>query len=247
VAKSLSLLPPKGAEDGMGVESEVPFESLIDFPKDDLHYLHLDFGQIPNGYGWVFPKREGLSIGIGGMFRDGVKINSRQYLDRFIHGLKYIKEGGTGKVLGHPLPSFYDEGQKVSRGKVLLVGDAGRLMDPLMGEGIYYAIRSGMLAADAITQSREKGGSPSDLYQSSVGSHIFDNLRWALRFSRFVFRFTKLAYRTLKHYPELGDLYLRVLGGRETYQDFVMSVKDRMKDLLKGRLSEKIKRAMAKT
>jgi geranylgeranyl reductase family protein len=247
VAKSLSLLPPKGVEDGIGVESEVPFESLIDFPKDDLHYLHLDFGQIPNGYGWVFPKREGLSIGIGGMFRDGVKINSRQYLDRFIHGLKYIKEGGTGKVLGHPLPSFYDEGQKVSRGKVLLVGDAGRLMDPLMGEGIYYAIRSGMLAADAITQSREKGGSPSDLYQSSVGSHIFDNLRWALRFSRFVFRFTKLAYRTLKHYPELGDLYLKVLGGRETYQDFVMSVKDRMKDLLKGRLSEKIKRAMAKT
>jgi hypothetical protein len=80
-----------------------------------------------------------------------------------------------------------------------------------------------------------------------VQSHIFGNLKWALRFSRFVFRFTKLAYRTLKRYPELGDLYLGVLEGRETYQSFVTRVKARMKDLLKGQLSEKIKRAMAKT
>jgi geranylgeranyl reductase family protein len=247
VAKSSSLLPPKGSGNGVGVESEIPLESVIDFPKEDLHHIHLDFGQIPNGYGWVFPKREGLSIGVGGMFQDRVKINPRRYLDLFIHGLNYIKEGGMEKVTGHPLPSFYDEEQKVSRGKILLVGDAAYLMDPLMGEGIYYAIRSGILAAEAIAQSKEKGVPPSVLYQRWVGSHIFDNLRWALRFSRFVFRFTKLAYRTLQHYPELGNLYLKVLEGRETYQGFVTGVKGRMKDLLKGRLSEKIKKAMSKT
>jgi hypothetical protein len=56
-----------------------------------------------------------------------------------------------------------------------------------------------------------------------------------------------LAYRTLKRYPELADLYLQVLEGEETYQDFITRVKKRMRDLLKGRLSEKIKRAMART
>jgi hypothetical protein len=45
----------------------------------------------------------------------------------------------------------------------------------------------------------------------------------------------------------LGDFYLQVLKGRETYQGFVTRVKERMRDLLKGRLSEKIKRAMART
>jgi hypothetical protein len=45
----------------------------------------------------------------------------------------------------------------------------------------------------------------------------------------------------------LGAFYLQVLEGRETYQGFVTKVKEGMKDLLKGRLSEKIKRAMART
>jgi len=247
VAKSLSLLPPKDDGYGIGVESEIPFRSIINFPKEDLHHIHLDFGRIPSGYGWVFPKREGLSIGIGGMFRDGLKMNSRKYLDAFIHGLNYIKKGGVGKVLGNPLPSFYDEGQKVSQGKVLLVGDAAHLIDPLTGEGIYYAVRSGMLAAGAILQSKEKDISPSNLYQEALQVQIFEDLKWALQFSRFVNRFTKLSYRTLKHYPELADLYLQVLKGRETYRSFVARVKDRMRDLLKGRLSEKIKRAMART
>jgi flavin-dependent dehydrogenase len=119
-------------------------------------------------------------------------------------------------------------------------------MDPLQGEGIYYAIRSGMLAAEAIIQSKEKEVSPSELYQKAIQVCISENLKWALYFSRFVFRFTKLAYRALKSYPELADLYLQVLEGRETYQGFVTRVKERMKDLLKGRLSEKIRKAMAK-
>ena len=247
VAKSLSLLPKKGGGRGIGLEVEIPFESATSFPKEDFHRVHLEFGRTPSGYGWIFPKRNFLSVGIGGMFIDPGKTKLDQCLIHFLNGLSYIKGGETRRAIGHSLPSFYDEGQRVSQGSVLLVGDAGSMIDPLTGEGIYYAIRSGMLAADAILQSREKGILPSDLYQTAVRLSIFENLKWALLFARFVNRFNKLSYQTLRHYPELGTLYLKVLDGGETYQGFVAGVKQRMKDLLKGRFSDRIKRAMAET
>ncbi len=246
VARSLSLRPQKSDGSGIAIESEIPFDSSIPFPAKELQLVHLDFGGIPNGYGWVFPKKEWLSIGIGGMFRETKKMNPRQYFKSFLKGLDYIPEGKTGKITGHPLPSFYDEKQKVSQGRILLVGDAAHLMDPLQGEGIYYAVRSGMLAGEAIMEWKKGEMAPSDFYQRAVHDDIYGNLKWALILSHFVFRFTKLAYRTLKRYPEMGEFYLQTLAGRETYQGFVRKVKTRIKDFLKGQLSEKIKEAMAR-
>jgi geranylgeranyl reductase family protein len=246
VARSLPLPPERNHGNGIAVESEIPFDSSIHFPKRELHLVNLDFGRVPNGYGWVFPKKEWLSVGIGGMFRETKKMNPREYLKSFLKGLDYIPDGKTAKIKGHPLPSFYDERQKVAQGRILLVGDAAHLMDPLQGEGIYYAIRSGMLAGEAMEEWKREGIVPSDFYQRAVHDDICGNLKWALTLSSFVFRFTKLAYRTLKRYPELGEFYLQTLDGRETYQGFVKSVKTRIRDFLKGQLSEKIKEAMAR-
>ncbi|MFB3887559.1 MAG: geranylgeranyl reductase family protein [Thermodesulfobacteriota bacterium] len=245
VAKSLSLLPKKVNRTGIGVESEIPFGSTVNFPREDIPRIHLDFGRFPSGFGWVFPKREGISVGMGGMFFDEEKNNLRRCFADFVKGLSYIKKGEETRALGHFLPAFYEESQRVSRGRVLLVGDAGYLIDPLTGEGIYYAIRSGALAAGSILQSKEKGPLPGDRYQEAVRVDIFENLKWALFFARFVNRFNKLSYQTLRHYPELGNLYLQVLEGRETYKGFVDKVKQRVKNFLKGRLSDKIKKAIA--
>lgn len=242
-----SILQEKDRKNGIAIESEIPLGESIDFPEEEFQLVHLDFGLVPNGYGWVFPKKNYLSIGVGGMFKEENRIPIRRYFNSFLNGLEFIPRERNLKQLGHLLPTFFSENQKVSKGNILLVGDAANLMDPLQGEGIYYAIYSGMLAAQAILESKEKGIPPSGLYQEVINNKIFNNLKHALSFSQFVFRFTKLSYKTLKKYPELGEFYLGVLGGKETYFDFITKVKKRIKDLLKGKISDKIQEAMSKT
>lgn len=247
VARSILQNGEKGPTNGIAIESEIPFDESINFPKDELQLVHLDFGQVPIGYGWVFPKKEYISIGIGSMFKEEEKTSIRRYFDSFLSGLGYIPKEKDLRYWGHPLASFYSENQRVSKGRILLVGDAANLMDPLQGEGIYYAIYSGMLAAHAILESIEKGISACGLYQENINNKILKNLKHALSLSQFVFKFTKLSYKTLKRYPELGEFYLGVLEGKETYFDFITMVKRRIKDLLKGRISEKIQEAISKT
>lgn len=244
VARSLDLLhrPPKG---GFAVQLEVPWEFVPHFPSEDRDMIHLDFGGIPRGYGWVFPKKGGLSVGIGGMFGENGKLNPLPYFERFSEGLPYLPKETGNRLAGHFLPSFYHGHQRVAEGRRILVGDAAHLMDPLTGEGIYYALRSGLLAARAVLRAEAAGVLPGSLYQEAVENELFPNLRWALRFSRFIFQFTKLAYYTLQRHPEICDLYLRVLDGKESYEGFVAAVKQRVKGLFKRRLSERMKRALA--
>jgi geranylgeranyl reductase family protein len=247
VSKAFSKLRLKDNGTGIGLESEVSLHVVTDFPQEDRHIVNLYFGRIPNGYGWVFPKKEGLSIGIGGIFGSKGKSSPRDYFDAFLKGLNFINGNNMGKVLGHPLPCFCDEKAKLSYRNVLLVGDAGHLMDPLTGEGIYYAVRSGTLAAEAIVQSKEKGGEASAPYQDSVRQLLIEDLKWARHLSQIIYGFTALSYRTLKQHPELGTLCLGVLAGETNYASFVSKVKERMKGLVKGRFGEKIRNAVSKS
>ena len=244
VARTFSLLSRKKDENGFGLQSEVPYGLIPEFPKDDLHFVHLDFGRIPFGYGWVFPKGEGLSIGIGGLLNAGRRVNIRQHFEAFFQDLGYVRWSELKNPLGQPLPCFNDETRPVGRGSVLLVGDAAYFLDPLTGEGICHAVRSGVLAAQAIVQSREKGDSPAVSYEKNIRQFILEDLKCALHVSRIIYRFTQLSYRTLKEYPELAQLCIQVLGGEIAYEGFVAKVKERIKELLKGQVGEKIRKAM---
>ena len=243
VAKSLRFGFPKHRENRLGLETEIPYAVANRFSKDEQHLVRLDFGRVPNGYGWVFPKKDGLSIGVGGIFGGGKKVDVRRFFSDFLQELDLTPKGKVEKVVGHPLPCFYDAGQEVSRGRALLVGDACFLIDPLTGEGIYYAVKSARLAVQAILQSKEEGTHPSDLYQMRMREAILQDLRWALHVSRIIYRFAKVSYRTLRQFPDLGRLCIQVLGGEATYQGFVVKVKERISDLLKGDLGAKIRKA----
>ncbi len=117
---------------------------------------HIDIQFLPNleGYIWVFPRAGHLSVGICGKGESAQALRVR--LER------YMEEKGIpwkdGRFYGHMLPALESRGWRNNRlagDGWIAVGDAGGLVDPITGEGLYYAIRSGDLASQTLLSGAE--------------------------------------------------------------------------------------------
>ncbi len=107
----------------------------------------------PDFYGWIFPKGEQVSVGIGTRLENRTKLQT--LLNRMKEMHSDLLEGGKSiKRNGALIPS----GQYKEHGlrRVLLVGDAAGFVLSASGEGIYFAMRSGEIAAEAIVAFGEK-------------------------------------------------------------------------------------------
>jgi geranylgeranyl reductase family protein len=109
--------------------------------------VRFDLGVPPGGYGWIFPKADHLSVGVGVFTRTAVRRRLRDELSRYLHAVG-LGEARVRGIRGAPIP--VRPRREVARGRVLLAGDAAGLADPLTGEGISFAILSGRLAAESL-------------------------------------------------------------------------------------------------
>ena len=122
-------------------------------------YLHLKFKDI-FGYGWVFPKKQHVNIGIGILYPKYVKKPQRNILEVYKDYFKTLKENKVlpenleiGKCCGGALP--FSPLDITYSNRLLVVGDAAGFINPITGEGIYYAMSSGEIAAKIINDSLE--------------------------------------------------------------------------------------------
>lgn len=133
-----------GVVHGVALEANVSYERL---PRDRVESTAvIELGVVPGGYGWVFPKGDHANLGVGGWGSEGPRL--RDHLARLarMHG---VDTGELRDLRGHRLP-MRRLGAMPASGRVLLVGDAAGLVDPLSGDGMYEAFVSGKLAAEAI-------------------------------------------------------------------------------------------------
>ena len=108
-----------------------------------------DLGVIPAGYGWVFPKRDHLNIGLYRFARRPGNRDMKALLDAFVGRYRILRRPERIQVKALLIP-VGPASPTLARDNVMLVGDAAGLSDALFGEGIYSAVRSGNLAAGAI-------------------------------------------------------------------------------------------------
>jgi geranylgeranyl reductase family protein len=124
----------------------------------------LEFGVVPGGYGWVFPKGDHVNVGVGGWGAIGP--HAREYL-RVLCERHMIDPDDVTDVRGHRLP-MRRPGARLARDNGLLVGDAAGLVDPVSGDGMYEAFVSARLAADAIADVLEGRASNLEPYDAAI-------------------------------------------------------------------------------
>ncbi len=124
----------------------VPLESEL---------LRVQFYEGFEGYAWAFPRPDHLSVGICGKVGEDGMAGLRDRLHSFMQKFGY--DAGGARVYSHLLPALSVESwgnlRLAGRGWAL-VGDAAGLVDPVTGEGIYYALRSGEILAEALREEQ---------------------------------------------------------------------------------------------
>jgi geranylgeranyl reductase family protein len=209
----------------------------------DAGLILVDVGAASQGYGWMFPKQGRLSVGLGEFRLKSQRL--RASFDRFVQAYPRLRGWTVPRPLGHPIPVFVPNcngktkpKSSLVRGRVLLVGDAGHLVDPLFGEGIYYAVRSAQLAARAIVRSMTGGHGLLTEYDADVGREIVPDFEVTARIARVVYGFPYLCFKLLRRYEAVIHGYFEVLQGRTTAERFVAGTKAKLKTSVSDLLLE---------
>ncbi|QNI32050.1 NAD(P)/FAD-dependent oxidoreductase [Alloacidobacterium dinghuense] len=161
-----------------------------DSHKEDLVF---DFAPVLAGYGWVFPKRDHINVGLYSMDKDE-KLN-RSRLSAYIaqrFGNDAKAENFVGQHAG-----FGAAQHRVEKNRVFLIGDAGGFVDLLTGEGIYGAVVSGQAAAAAIVAELERNAAAKETFVQLTAS-LRKNLQIAERIAGSFYANPQRGFRAMK-------------------------------------------------
>lgn len=215
VAEAILLHTASKKNLALGLEIEVPLEQATRVVADPEIYL----GVVKWGYGWIFPKKETQTVGVGGLLSKNPNLKSafgaflRQHYDPF----------PDIRCKGYHLP-FGSYKRKPGRANILLVGDAAGLVEPVTGEGIAFAMQSGRLAAKAIAAAANAGQPETALqhylleYQQIVS--LFFQARM-MRYLVFPQPMQRLFVSLIPHSKSMVRKYLDLLAGEIDYKDYM--------------------------
>ncbi|MDH4208236.1 MAG: hypothetical protein OEV76_05130, partial [Anaerolineae bacterium] len=119
-------------------------------------------------------------------------------------------------IRGQPVPLGGEEGI-FHQGRLLLVGDAASLAEPMTGEGIYYAVRSGQIAAKTIGEALRNSAIDLTSYTTRVNHEIMQDLKYARRLASLLYHFPGLCFHFFVRSSQVQKRVIDVLYGRSTY------------------------------
>ena len=181
--------------------------------------VRFDFDLPPHGYAWVFPKRDHLSIGLASVTRER---GLSALFARYLHGLgleRVITQERHGFVI--PVSRRRDG---LTRSRVLLAGDSAGFADPVTGEGISFAIRSGRLAAQALLDARLDVARVGRAYERGVRRELTPELSVGRVLAKVLYASPRVRTWVFRRYgARLAEAVTDIFMGSRTYARAVAS------------------------
>lgn len=193
----------------------------------DAPQSHIDLQFFPRfeGYSWIFPRCGRASVGIGGKGESAQTMRRRleQWMDR--RGLPYK----NAPFYAHMIPALEPASwanNRVSGEGWMAAGDTAGLVDPVTGEGIYYALRSGEMAAETLLDGSVAWASKHLAYREALRREIMDELEAGSRLAPKLylrpFLFSGMTARMIqfiRHSPAVSEVMQNLFAGSQSYRD----------------------------
>jgi geranylgeranyl reductase family protein len=179
-----------------------------------------DFDCVPDGYGWVFPKADHLSVGILA-WNPGAK-DLRPRLERYLAGLGLGRRADLDRR-GFVIPLAPRPGPP-ARGRVLLAGDAYGLCDPLTAEGISPALISGRLAAEALLETGCEPRRAGDAYARALAGALLRDFALARRLAAVLYGRPAWRRRILRAFGrQMCEAMVAQIAGEAGYRELLLA------------------------
>jgi geranylgeranyl reductase family protein len=171
----------------------------------------------PQGYIWSFPRPGHLAVGISAQADETRPEPLRRILNDWMAEAR-LTNGAQLEPYSWPIPSLNAADlarEPVSGPRWLLVGDAGGLVDPMTREGIYFALRSGELAAEALAT-----GDRSPRYRTALAEEIYPEIERASSWKRGLFTgpFINLLVHALQRSNRVRAIMSDLVAGQQPYR-----------------------------
>jgi len=203
---------------------------------------HIDIHFFPQfeGYIWVFPRCGHLSVGICGKGESSAALRAR--LESYMREKEISLKDAM--FFAHAIPALESgafRNNRVAGDGWMAVGDAAGLVDPVTGEGLYYAFRSGDLASQALLNDAHPLAERADVYRRMMRHDFMEDLIFgaglAKRFFIQRFLFSTVPARMIEFMrksPRFREIVQDLFAGTQGYLD----LKKRLMESLNGTLLE---------
>jgi geranylgeranyl diphosphate/geranylgeranyl-bacteriochlorophyllide a reductase len=186
--------------------------------KEDI--IKVKFLKQFEGYLWSFPRADHLSVGICAKMGQSSSQQLHRYLDAFVQEEKFPMDGA--RFYSHVLPSPRAQtirSRRIAGRNWAMAGDAAACVDPITGEGLYYALRSGDLLAQALIEGQPQA------YPERLRAAFSADLEFAAHIAKRIFRgnflggaITTRMVQLLNYSPAFRDLIRDVFSGSQDYR-----------------------------